>query len=299
MEIAIIGSGIVGSATGKYFAEGLKHKVIFNDINKKVVSKLRKQGFDATTSLEATIESSEVAFICVPTPNTPEYEQDLRYIIEVSKDIGKNLVNYSGYYTVVVKSTVLPGTTRNVVGKLIEKYSGKEIGKEFGLCMNPEFLTFIQNTWTSDKEMDKKPANENFIVTGEYNKKSGNVLKKVYEKTSPPKFRMSLEAAEFIKYANNCALVKNISYWNEMWESSKYLGKIGMDIDTHKLAKILSLDPRIGVYGSVHGMAYGGPCFKKDPPAFLKWAEQFADMPMLQATIDINKKMAEKYGVRE
>ena len=302
MEIAIIGSGIVGAATGKYFSDVLKHHVVFQDINKETIRKLKTEGYHATTSLEDAVISSSVGFICVPTPNYSDGYQDKNIITAVSRDLGIILKKTDDLYTVAVKSTVLPGTTRKVVGNFIRHYSKKKLGEEVLLDMNPEFLTFIQNSWTKDKNMDKKPKNESKIVIGEYNRKSGNVLEKIYEKSQAPKFRVSLEEAEFIKYANNYILPARISVWNELFLMAKALSKDKlMKINTNKIAEILTLDERIGKYGSVHGKAYGGPCFEKDPQAFLSWAEGFNGFNpiILRAIVETNKDMARKYGIRK
>ncbi|MEK6807600.1 MAG: hypothetical protein AABX75_01080, partial [Nanoarchaeota archaeon] len=283
---------------GRYLLE-LGHEVIFEDVSRQTLGKLRKTGLSTTDSLEDAIAQSEAAFICVPTPNGATGEQDLSYIIRVSKEIGQAMQSHKGYHTVIVKSTVLPGTTRDVVKTFLERSSRRKVGRSIGLCMNPEFLTFIQSTWTKDKAMDKKPQNEHSIVIGEYDKKSGDVLAEIYAKVPAPIYRMSLEEAEFTKYANNFLLPAKISAWNELFLLAEALREKGvMAIDTHKLAEILPRDPRIGVYGSVHGKAYGGPCFNKDPQAFANWAAQFIDPKMIEGTVETNKKM-KRFGTRE
>jgi len=302
MKIAIIGSGIVGSATGKYFSDVLGHQVIFNDVDINKVRTLDGEEYCATTSLEGAILGTDVAYICVPTNNDTETntKQDLQHIIEVSKNIGKILLNNHKHYAVVVKSTVLPGTTRNVVGELIERYSGRERGVGFYLDMEPEFLTFKNTSWTDKACMKKGPENADRLVFGEINSESGEVLEKVYEKVGVPKFHVSLETAEFTKYANNFLLPARTSAWNELKLLTDELREKGiMNVDTNLVAAILILDSRIGEYGSTHGKAWGGPCFKKDPKAFLKWAEKVRDMKMLQATVETNDEMKEKYGTRE
>ncbi|HIH14396.1 MAG TPA: NAD(P)-binding domain-containing protein [Nanoarchaeota archaeon] len=300
MKLAIIGSGIVGQATGRYLLE-LGHDVIFEDVSTQTLAKLKKERLDTTTSLEDAIAQSDAAFICVPTPNHNGGEQNLSCIISVSRGVGDALQSHKGYYTVIVKSTVLPGTTRDVVKTFLENGYKKKVGRSIGLCMNPEFLTFIQSTWSLNKAMDKKPQNEHSIVIGEYDKRSGNVLENIYARAKAPTYRMSLEEAEFMKYANNFLLPVKISAWNELFLIAKALKEKGlMDIDTGKIAEILSRDPRIGVYGSVHGKAYGGPCFSKDPQALQSFASLFRiKVPVLDGVIDTNNKMKDKFGTRE
>jgi len=299
MKLSIIGSGIVGQATGKYLLE-LGHQVVFMDVLPATIEKLKKENLSTTTSIYEAVKNSEAAFVCVPTPNNTNSEQDISIIQKVSADIGKALADKKEYFTVVIKSTVLPGTTKNIVLPELEKHSGKIAGGDFGLCMNPEFLTFVQTTWTNDKAMDKKPSNEVRIVIGEFNEESGKVLEEVYKNSSSPKFHTSLEEAEFAKYANNFLLPAKISAWNELFLLAEGLReKKIMDLNTEKIAKILSLDNRIGLYGSVHGKAYGGLCFSKDPQAFANWASRFIDSKMIKGTVETNKNMAEKYGIRQ
>ena len=160
---------------------------------------------------------------------------------------------------IVVKSTVLPLTTENVVIPLLEKHSGKKVGKDFGVCCNPEFLTEIHNSWTEDKSFVRGFFNEPFIVIGSSDKKAEEVLADVYGSLEPPIVRVDLRTAEMLKYAFNCALATRISYWNEIFLVCR---KIGIDSDI--IASIASKDPRIGKYGTVHKMGFGGKCLPKD-----------------------------------
>jgi UDPglucose 6-dehydrogenase len=163
-KISIIGSGWVGTAIGKGLAE-LGNEVIFYD----VVDKDRP---NFTKDISYAIENSDVSFISVPTPTTSE-GIDLSYIKEATKSIGNVLATKRTYHLVVVKSTVVPGTTENVVIPTLEKHSGKKAGNEIGICMNPEFLTEISETWSKDAGTKKDFFTEDRIVIGEYDKKSG------------------------------------------------------------------------------------------------------------------------------
>ncbi|MCD6456322.1 MAG: hypothetical protein J7K81_05995, partial [Methanophagales archaeon] len=138
-KISIIGSGWVGTAIGRGFAE-LDNEVIFHDVVDKALPNF-------TMDINYAIENSDVSIICVPTPTTRD-GIDLRYVEEATKNIGKVLANKGDYHRVVVKSTVVPGTTENVVIPTLEKHSGKKAGNEIGICMNPEFLTEISGTWS-------------------------------------------------------------------------------------------------------------------------------------------------------
>jgi len=290
-RISIIGSGWVGTALGEGLAE-LGNEVIFYDVVDKNLPNFTKD-------INQAIKNSGISFICVPTPTlepTPTVSEgiDLSYIKEATKTIGKVLATKRSYHLVVVKSTVVPGTTENVVIPTLEKHSGKKAGNEIGICMNPEFLTEISGTWSGDKGTKKDFFTEDRIVIGEYDKKAGDVLEELYEPLNKPIFRTDLKTAETIKYVSNCMLATKISYWNEIFLICKDLG-----IDSHAVADVVGLDPRIGRYGTVHGKAFGGKCLPKDLKAFVAFAEKYRDIRLLKAVDEINEEIKKRYGVRE
>lgn len=132
----------MGTAIGKGFA-GMGCEVIFYDVVDKDLPNFSKD-------INYAVENSDVSFICVPTP-TVEKKIDLRYIKEAARNIGNALALQQSYHVVVIKSTVLPTTTEKIIIPILEK-SGKKVGEEIGVCMNPEFLTEIEGSWTEDKE---------------------------------------------------------------------------------------------------------------------------------------------------
>ncbi|MCK4735027.1 MAG: UDP-glucose/GDP-mannose dehydrogenase family protein [Methanophagales archaeon] len=298
-RICIIGSGFVGERVGKGLIS-LGHDVIFYDVVDKNLPNFTKD-------INYAVENSDVSFICVPTP-TVEGKIDLRYIREATKNTGKALANKDEYHLIVVKSTVVPTTTENVVVPILEKYSGKKAGGSpkavsvkalqskgfFGVCMNPEFLTEIESSWTDNKGYKKDFFIEDRIVIGEYDKRSGDTLEEIYKPLNKPTFRTDLKTAEMIKYASNCMLATKISYWNEVFLICQKLG-----IHSQIIADIVSIDQRIGKYGTVHGKAFGGKCLPKDLKAFVSFAEKYRNARLLKAVEDINEEMREKYGVRE
>ena len=288
MKISIIGSGFVGTAIGRGLIE-LGNEVIFYDVVDKDLP-----NFTFTKDINHAIESSIISFICVPTPTSGSGEIDLSYIKEAAKNIGIALANKEGYHLVVVKSTVVSGTTEDVVMPILEKYSGKKAGSEIGACMNPEFLTEISGSWSKDKSTKKDFFTEDRIVIGEYDKKSGDILEELYKPLNKPIFRVNLRTAELIKYASNCMLATKISYWNEIYLICKELG-----IGSQEVANIVGLDPRIGKYGTVHGKAFGGKCLPKDLKAFISFAKKYRNVRLLKAVDEINEEMKEKYEVRE
>jgi len=298
-RISIIGSGFVGERVGRGLIS-LGHDVIFYDVVDKNLPNF-------TRNINYSVEISDISFICVPTP-TVEEKIDLSYIKEASENIGTALASREDYHVVVIKSTVVPTTTENIVIPILEKYTGKKAGGSpkavsvkalqnkgfFGVCMNPEFLTEIESSWTENKDYKKDFFTEDRIVIGEYDKRSGDVLEGIYKPLNKPIFRTDLKTAEMIKYASNCVLATKISYWNEIFLICKELA-----INSQEVADIVGLDPRIGKYGTVHGKAFGGKCLPKDLKAFISFAERYQNARLLKAVDKINEDMKEKYGVRE
>jgi UDPglucose 6-dehydrogenase len=283
-KISIIGSGFVGETVGKGFAS-LGYDVIFYDVVNKNLPNFTKD-------INYAVKNSEISFICTPTPSL-EGKIDLSYTKEAAKNIGITLASQPGYHVVVIKSTVTPTTTENQLIPILEKHSGKKAG-DFGVCMNPEFITEIVQTWADDDQYKKNFFNEDRIVIGEYDKKSGDALEKLYAPLKRPVYRVSLRTAEMIKYASNCMLATKISYWNELFLICREAG-----INSQTVADIVSIDPRIGKYGTVHGKAFGGKCLPKDLQAFISFAQEFHEPGLLKAVNEINREMSKKYGVRE
>jgi len=168
MRVSIVGSGWVGTAIGKGLAK-MGNYVIFHDIVDKELPNFTK-------NIEEAVKNSDISFICVPTPTKENGEIDLSYVENASESIGNVLAEKEDYHLVVVKSTVIPGTTESVVIPALERSSGKKCGEDFGVCMNPEFLTEIEHTWTQNLTFKKDFFTEVRIVIGEYDKKSGDMF---------------------------------------------------------------------------------------------------------------------------
>lgn len=291
--ISILGSGIVGSAVGKGLLS-LGNHVIFYDMDCRKIEQLRKQGLSATLDLQEAISLSEVSFICVPTP-TIRGKIDLSYIKDVTKALALCLKEKREYHLVVVKSTVLPMTTENTIIPILEEYSKKIIGDGIGVCSNPEFLTEFSGSWTIEKEFRRGFFEESFIIIGEFDKKSGEKLKEIYESIGKSVFRMNLRSAEMIKYAINAALACRISYWNEIFYICSKI-----NVDSKLIAHIAGKDKRIGKYGTIHGKAFGGKCLPKDLKALISYSKQLSyDPKLLKAIQAINEEIAKEHGVRE
>jgi len=303
-HISVIGMGYVGLCTAvgfvdkgnKIFAVDKDHEKV-NSINKglppfyepeleRSLQKATKGGYlKAILDLEEAILNTDVTFITVGTPSKADGSINLKQIQDSATEIGKALNKKSGYQLIVVKSTVLPGTTENIVKPILEEQSNKHCGSDFGLCMNPEFLregSALYDTLHPDR-----------IIIGEYDKKSGDTLELLYQKfyaeENPPTLRTNLPTAELIKYANNAFLATKISYINTIANVCEKIPRT--DITT--VAEGIGLDERINPRFLRAGLGYGGSCFPKDLKALIAFAKQQNYVPtMLQSVQKVNDDQA-------
>jgi len=212
------------------------------------------------------VTETDISMITQGTPMREDKSINLGFIESTAREIGEALKTKDKYHLIVVRSTVVPGTTRNLVGKLIAEVSGKEVGKDFGLCMQPEFLAegkSVEDTLRPDR-----------IIIGSVDKKSGDMLQEFYEyfygahlKNCPIK-RMNLESAELVKYGNNCLLSTKISYANEFAN----LAELVPNVDVVQVMEGVGLDYRINHRFLGAGVGFGGACFHKDVNAITKWS---------------------------
>jgi UDPglucose 6-dehydrogenase len=281
MKLSIIGTGYVGLVTGTCFAK-LGHTVTCVDIDPEKIKKINngispiyeegldcllsenKEKISATTDYTSALLHTDITFLCVGTPSTKNGSIDLSYLKEATKQIATILKNKKTWHLIVVKSTTLPGTTRTVVLPLLEQYSGKKVGPDIGLAMNPEFLkegVAIQDFLQPDR-----------IVVGSYDDRSRTTLRELYKEFSCPLVETSLSSAEMIKYASNTFLATKISFINEIGNLCKKLG-----IDAYDVATGMGLDTRIGRSFLDSGIGWGGSCFPKDVDALIAWAKEIKE----------------------
>jgi UDPglucose 6-dehydrogenase len=231
---------------------------------------------------EKAVLETDLTFNAVGTPNKPDGSIDLQFIEASTHDIGKALNKKSTYHVVVIKSTVVPGTTQDLVKSILEKESKKKCGPDFGLCMNPEFLrqgSAFEDTLNTDR-----------IVIGEYDKKSGDTLENVYKdfygKKIPPTIRTSISTAELIKYASNSMLATKISFINTIANICEKIP--GADVKV--VATAMGLDKRIGPLFLNAGLGYGGSCFPKDVKALIAHSRNLGyQLKLLESVESVNK----------
>lgn len=277
MRVLVVGAGAVGKATGV----GLISKenyVAFADSSPTVQTDLLNRGLKVVQILPPTISEFDIIMISVPTP-TLDGHMDHHAIRTASIEVGNALRESADYKVVCVRSTVLPGTTRNVVVPTLEASSRKQAGRDFGVCVNPEFLREA-NALDDFVQPDR-------IVIGELDERSGRLLGALYEPFHRPTIHCRLEEAELAKYAANAFLATKISYFNEI---SGLCQKFGADPRIVNLA--VAMDKRVGSYGTVGGTPYGGKCLPKDVEALLgKVGEMGERLEIIEAASRINKRM--------
>ena len=309
MDISVVGTGYVGLVSGVCLAEK-GHGVICVDIDAGKVerinagdSPIHEEGLDdllarnvgkrlsATTDLAAAVASTKLTIIAVGTPFDGS-AIDISYIEAASEAIGHALRDKQDFHTVVVKSTVVPGTTDDVVLPTIEKASGKVAGRDFGVSMNPEFLregAAIGDFMDPDR-----------IVYGGTDDRTLETLDELYAVfPDTDKVRTTNKTAEMIKYTANSLLATLISFSNEMGNLCTSLGEIditdvmrGVHLD-RRLSPIMEngdrVVPAIATYLEA-GCGFGGSCFPKDVKALIAHGESAGeDMHILKSVVNLNK----------
>lgn len=276
--VAVIGAGVIGKASGLSY-RNKSRKVYFIDADKKRVQELQAEGIEIYTTKEAeSLTVADINFLCVPTP-TINGKFDYSYIIKACEDFGRRLANSNKYCVVAVRSTVLPGTTRNLVTKIIEKTSHKKVGKDFGVCMNPEYLREVSAV--------EDAGNPWFVLIGEYDRKSGDYVSEVYSQFGTSIERVTLEEAEIQKYIHNLFNATKIAYFNEFRIVCQSLGA-----NTQKVFEFVAKSCE-GMWNPKYGIKdlgpYDGHCLPKDTQALLTWAhKRKLKLKILDATIKSN-----------
>ena len=255
---------------------------IMDDVKKNTPELLR-----CLTDPVKSVLETDISMITQGTPMREDKSIDLSFIESTAREIGEALKTKEKYHLIVVRSTVVPGTTRNLVGKIITEVSGKKPGEDFGLCMQPEFLAegrSIEDTLHPDR-----------IVIGGIDNRSGDMLQEFYEYfygdhlQNCPILRMNLESAELVKYGNNCLLSTKISYANEFANFAELVP----NVDISQVMKGVGLDYRLNSRFLNAGVGFGGSCFHKDVNAIKAWSKSKGYISrLLEAVLGINDDQA-------
>ena len=228
--------------------------------------------------VEAVAETA-LSIVCVGTPSQLNGNLDLTYIRRVCEEIGLALKSKVARHTVVIRSTILPGTMRRVVIPVLEEYSGKQAGIGFGVCNNPEFLR--EGSAVMDFRFPAK------TIIGELDRPSGDVLAALYAGLDAPLIRTDMETAEMIKYIDNGWHALKIGFANEIGNLCKALS-----VDAHKAMEIFCLDKKLNISPAylVPGFAFGGSCLPKDLRALAYAAKSLdLELPILSSILRSNE----------
>jgi GDP-mannose 6-dehydrogenase len=261
--------------------------IIESDIGGIIERAVKDKRLRATTDIADAFNNSDLSIICVGTPSLANGGLDLGYVRRVCEQIGEQLRNKKTFHIVVVRSTMLPGSMRGVVIPTLEQFSGKSAGKDFGVCINPEFLR--EGTAVYDFYHPPK------TVIGEIDERSGVAVARIYSDLTAPLIRTDIETAEMVKYTDNVWHALKVGFANEIGNICKALG-----IDGHKVMDIFCHDTKLNLspYYLKPGFAFGGSCLPKDVRALAYKARSLdLDLPILNAILPSNERQIER-GLR-
>lgn len=297
LKISVFGLGYVGSVTAACFAH-VEHQVIGVDVSAQKVEALgagrspiiearvsellsdgHKQGrLRATSDAAVAVRESDISFICVGTPSLRSGKLDLGYVERVAREIGAALNQKKSQHVIVLRSTVLPGTTESLVIPAIEQASGLLAGADFSVCYNPEFMRegsavadFLQPPYT---------------ILGAQNPKHLALLHELYKTVSGPVFETSIPVAEMVKYVSNAFHAVKVSFANEVGTLCQHLG-----LDTNAVTRIYTSDTKLNISPAYlsPGFAFGGSCLPKDLRALSYRAKELdLALPLLDSVLRSN-----------
>lgn len=298
MKISVFGLGYVGTVSaGCLAAEG--HTVIGVDpvpakvelisrgqspiieaeIGEIIATAVGSGLLRATSDAAEAVNETEVSFVCVGTPSQPNGNLDLRYIRRICEEIGGAIRNKAARHTVVIRSTILPGTMRGIVIPVLEEYSGKKAGVDFGVSNNPEFL----REGSAVRDYHNPPK----TVIGQVDAASGDLLASLYGHLDAPLIRADVEVAEMIKYVDNSWHALKIGFANEIGRWCK-----SHAIDAQKVMDIFCQDRKLNIAPTYlnPGFAFGGSCLPKDLRALGYQAKtRDLQMPILTSILPSNE----------
>ena len=303
MKIAVFGLGYVGTVSAGCLARA-RHEVIGVDpeprkvelinagrspiieheIDRIVAQQVAAGRLRATGDAAAAVAQADLSLVCVGTPSRPNGDIELTYVRRVCEQIGAALRGHPGAPVVAMRSTMLPGTMRELVIPALEASSGRRAGVDFGVCINPEFL----REGSAVRDFYAPPK----TVIGELNRASGDLLASLYAEIPGPLIRTEIETAEMVKYADNAWHALKVGFANEIGNLCK-----GLAVDSHRVMDIFCQDTKLNLspYYLKPGFAFGGSCLPKDLRALLYKAKTLdVALPILSAVLPSNALQVER-----
>jgi len=298
MRIAVFGLGYVGAVSAACLAKeghtviGVdpnntkvelinsgQSPIIETDVGEIIQQAVNDGQLRAITDAASAISECDLSLICVGTPSAANGSLDLRYVELVCKEIGAALKEKTDYHTVVIRSTILPGTMRTIVIPALESSSGMTAGTDFGLCNNPEFLR--EGTAVYDYYNPPK------TVIGGVDERSTAALEELYAGLPGPMITTKIETAEMVKYVDNVWHALKVTFANEIGAICKPL-----DVDSHTVMDIFCQDLKLNIspYYLKPGFAFGGSCLPKDVRALTYHSKRLdLKLPVLESIMDSNR----------
>lgn len=297
MRIAVFGLGYVGTVSGACLADG-GSVVVGVDINADKVERINRgqspiieagleelilAGIEsgrlrATTDWRDAVRSTDMAWLCVSTPSGPDGNVDTQYLERVCQQIGSALADLDRRYTVVVRSTALPGTTEEILIPILEEHSGKRAGADFAVCYHPEFL----REGKAVEDFREPPK----IVVGAAREEEAALLVELYRSFEAPFVFTSLRTAEMVKYTDNLWHALKVGFANEVGAISRDLS-----IDGREVMDIFCQDRKLNISDKYlrPAFAFGGSCLPKDVRALVHRTRRMSlDLPILNAVLPSN-----------
>jgi GDP-mannose 6-dehydrogenase len=302
-SISVFGLGYVGTVTAACLAskenrvlgvdlsaakveamENGRSPIVEPRLNELIAEAHRACRLHATVDSAAAVTQTEISFLCVGTPSLRNGKLDLGHIEPVCREIGAALKNKDSFHLVVLRSTVLPGTAETVVIPVLEQASGKRMGKDFGVCVNPEFMR--EGTAVTDF---LEPA---MTIVGASQSEHAAVLKEIYAWAPGRIFDTSFRSAEMLKYLCNAWHALKVSFANEVGTLAKQLG-----VDAESVIEVFCADNKLNISPSYlkPGFAFGGSCLPKDVRALNYRAKELdLELPLLESILRSNEVHLER-----
>jgi GDP-mannose 6-dehydrogenase len=303
MRISVFGLGYVGSVSAAclaargHFVMGVdtnpakvdlinsgQAPIIEPDLDPILSDAVKSGNLIATTDSEAAIFKSDISLVCVGTPSHGNGSLDERHLSNACGQIGSAMAKKNSFHTVVIRSTILPGTMKGKIIPMLEMQTGWKAGRDFGICNNPEFM----REGSAVHDFNHPPK----TVIGESDPRSGDMVQELYRGLPGPVIRCPIEVGEMVKYANNAWHALKVVFANEIGSFCKASG-----IDSHQVMDIFCKDTKLNLspYYLKPGFAFGGSCLPKDIRA-LTYAAHKSDLilPLLESILPSNRMQIEQ-----
>jgi GDP-mannose 6-dehydrogenase len=253
--------------------------VIEADLDDLIAEGVKAGKLSAVTEATEAVAASDISLVCVGTPSQDNGNLNLTYVEKVCQEIGQALTTKNGYHVIVFRSTMLPGSTEELVLPTLERSSGRQAGQDFGVSYNPEFL----REGSAVCDFHHPP----FTLIGRFDGRGAEIAAELYAGIDAPLLVAPLRVAEMVKYANNAFHALKVSFANEIGNICKEQG-----IDSHQVMDIFCMDEKLNLssYYLKPGFAFGGSCLPKDLRALLYHAHRLdLSLPVMESILPSNE----------